>query len=230
MNSQIKAEPASELEPSRKLFSRAACEALDRVARWGQPETFEPLDADALYRLQNRLDSIASLYEAQQSVSPIATSSQRLDHYCKVRSNALRLLNCFDLNAGSKVRDLNIGHLSIGGVFESDNLDSNETLRSLLKLVKECDRLIGLEDGDEDRGRKPSVNLQLLMARLGNLYEETWGGGNVSISVDDAGRGGPAVRFMSDAALPIVGRKLGPNTIANAYRESKRIPADLILY
>jgi hypothetical protein len=139
-------------------------------------------------------------------------------------------LNCFELNADSEVRDLNIGHLSVGGVFESDNLDSNETIRSLLKLVKECDRLISLEDGGEDRGRKPSVNLQLLIARLGNLYKETWGGGNVSISVDDAGRGGPAVRFMSEAALTIVGRKLGSNTIANAYRESKRIPTDLIIF
>lgn len=218
MHSEVDTEKFVRKHVLTDVFSRADCEELDGLARRGQPKEFIPLDDEMLRQLQMELEVIASKHQAQKSVWYLSTASKRLRHAVATRKRAISLLKSFGLTPNNKPKDLNVGHYFPGGIFEHYESNPNSLIRSLLSLVKVCDERIRDETENienEEPARQNSEANQLLIGRLSIVYKAFWGNGVIGNTVDDAGKGGPGVRFIQSAASKICGTRFTPRKISH---------------
>lgn len=238
MRPEMNAENSDNKENPTAPFSIADCEDLDALVRKGRPTLFDPLGEEMLFFLQTKLNSYADLYKEQgklwDSDSPfdLRTSVKMIEHAEDTRAKTINLLGCFGLNAHSDVKDLDLSLYSPGRIFAGDYIntdklipvDAEKLIRSLLALVKRCDRIIADERALKSENRIDSENLQLLLARLALLYAHVWGRGKIRTSVNEFGEGGPSIRFMQEAVAKIDGGSFTAGNINYTYNQSGKSP------
>ncbi|MCA0978804.1 hypothetical protein LCM19_10555 [Qipengyuania flava] len=204
MPSETNADNADNQVHSTAPFSIADCVDLDALVRKGRPASFAPLEEKTLHFLQAKLNSYADLYKEQGKLwdkeSPLdfRTSVQIKGHAEDTREKTINLLQCFGLDEDSDPKDLNLSLYSPGGLFEGDYINTDELIpvggerltRSLLALVRRCDRIVADENHLQSETRIASENLQLLLARLALLYAHVWGRGKTPTSVNVFDEGG----------------------------------------
>ena len=238
MRPELNPEHPDNSESPTAPFSIADCADLDALVRKGRPASFDPLEEKTLHFLQAKLNSYADLYEKQGKIwdnaSPLdfRTSVQIRDHAEDTRYITIKLLECFGLDADSDPKDLPLSLYSPGGLFEGDYINTDELIpvggerltRSLLALVRRCDRIVADENHLQSETRIASENLQLLLARLALLYAHVWGRGKTPTSVNVFDEGGPSIRFMQAAVKKIDGGSFTARNIKHTYDISGKPP------
>lgn len=212
-------------------FSIQDCKDLDSLVRQKQPDKFEPLSDQSLIYLQAKLDSYASLYEAQQefqamdSEFDVRTSNSRTSAANSLKKSSSDLLD----KLVKEVEDASLSDIGHYGspinLLNYDSQNWDQLIFSLEYLIARCDSLLEYEHANNPATAKKSENNQLLIARLALLYAHVWGKGKITVSVN-ANEGGPSVRFMQKAASRICGEPFSADRILNLYRISGKPPFD----
>ncbi|WP_198507653.1 hypothetical protein [Qipengyuania seohaensis] len=204
------------------LFSLTDCLNLDKTVRGSRSPKIAPaLKLRQLKEMQLSLGAIDSLYEAGMRSKPIHTSLERKSHLRDVRDKSIALLQCFDMTPTTKFEQMNLALFTDKHIFSGIDLDGFQFVRSLQILCDVCERMDRKEPGNPQSGRKADERFHLLIGRLGLEYAIFWGGGNTPTSINDAGEGGPSIRFMHAAAVKITGAKMTHKKVFDAHKAAQ---------
>jgi len=121
----------------------------------------------------------------------------------------------------TKFEQMNLALFTDKHIFSGIDLDGFQFVRSLQILCDVCERMDRKEPGNPQSGRKADERFHLLIGRLGLEYAIFWGGGNTPTSINDAGEGGPSIRFMHAAAVKITGAKMTHKKVFDAHKAAQ---------
>ena len=204
------------------LFSLTDCLDLDKTVRGSRSSKLMPaLRLRQLKEMQLSLGAIDSLYEAGMRLKPIHTSLERKTHFRDIRDKAIALLQCFHMTPTTKFDQMNLALFNDRHIFSCFDVDGFQFVKSLQVLCDVCDRMERGEPGNPQHGRKTDERFHLLIGRLGLEYAIFWGGGDTPTSINDAGEGGPSIRFMHAAAVKITGAKMTHKKVFDAYKAAQ---------